>query len=163
MVRAEFLKHEGKDMDLMVKRVISIASPRIVPELGDVYHEFTQHEPWNEPRFLSSRLIAYRTPMQRRGQMQDGEKLRRVLMSIPRIRLNANVLDYQIEHQDYPVWARKYRWMYWGTRFFCRKGFEFLRFSLWNQRTRMWECDSMCVDAEFSPRDVVALYGDPLE
>ena len=139
------------------------ADPNIVKELGDVYKRDIQHERHGVLVLDPARIISFRTDAQLRGGYQDGNELRQILMRIPRMRLNANVLDHQLHRQElfWPDCA-PLRLFYWGTRYFCHKGRELVRFAELNTGTGIWTSDSMCADGEFGPLDAVALYGDPL-
>lgn len=139
------------------------APPNIADDLGDIVRRDIQHDTDGIIDFDPSKLILYRP---RAALTKNGKGIairRNHLMTVPRMRLNSNVLDRQLTFQYlFEGRCRPYRIRYVGTRFFDRKGIELVRFAYYHARSGEWRSDSVCFDADLDDDEVIALYGDPL-
>ena len=107
----------------------------------------------------SKRLMPYRTRLQQRGY--SGINGRRILRTLNRFDampiLNANALDFLLEHQDLiPMFCRNIELHFWGTIYRETKGDRFVRYLHWNEK---WiEGDTLVDGYGWSSQSVAALY-----
>lgn len=138
------------------EHIIDCGAPSNPQPFGKMF-TIAEHREMGEWKFDPTQVDFYLSDVQKNGRSLRGQQLREELADKPV--LNANVLDYLLDHQELiPEGWKSYdrhnqhRLFFWGTLYADFKGRLYLRYLEWWMKDNTWTHGYHWVDDDWGTR-----------